>query len=114
MNTKLKIEEGVLYYDDHIFFDDNKDTKVRNALIVDKFIVLLVEPNSLFGDQNIICCNLGKIIIWQIADIVKLQEKNYYTSIYLQDQKLYGYNINGVEVTIDVNTGNILTKELIR
>jgi hypothetical protein len=53
---------------------------------------------------------------WQIAEPDALHAINYFTSIYISEDKnqLMGYNLNGVDVTINILNGSVLNKELIR
>lgn len=112
MNSEFEITGKNLYYKGNLLLSINN--LIKDVLAVDGFIILLLEYNSTDKEANIWCYTYNKEPLWQICEPDKLHDVNYYTSIYLRDNKLCAYNINGIEVTIDERTGEILNKELIK
>ncbi|WP_157208257.1 hypothetical protein [Mariniflexile maritimum] len=102
------------------FFINNKllievPALIKNFLIINDLIILLIDSDELKDDKNIICYNLKGKLIWQIGEVSKLHDRNYFTSIYInKNNELQAYNLNGVEVTINIKNGSIIKKELIK
>jgi hypothetical protein len=115
IEKKINIKGNALYYNgDQIFV---AESDIEKFLVFNnnmEFIIVLVDAAKLKTDRNIFCYGLDTKLKWQIPEPDKLHNENYYTSIYLSDGNLYAYNINGVEVIIDKQTGNILSKQLIK
>ena len=107
------------FIEGNIFFEDNNlliktPAKIKNFLVISNLIILLINSDDFKDDRNILCYTLEGKLKWQIEEITKLHFRNYYTSIYLNNNDFKAYNLNGIEATIDLNTGMILSKELIK
>jgi hypothetical protein len=87
---------------------------ITSCLVLDEFIILLLEPTELNANTNIYCYDIEGKLEWIVEPII-WHERNYYTSIYvLKDLHFYGYCVNGIEAKIDFKTGKILSTELIK
>ena len=107
------IEGNKMLFDGKVFlvFDDI----IQDFIISDDSIIVLVDAAKSHNNQNIYCYDFNGKLRWRIPPPDKLHFQNYYTSMYLsEDDFLQAYNINGVEVTVDKQNGNILKKELIK
>jgi hypothetical protein len=90
-------------------------SSIKDFLIINDLIVLLLDSDDFDSDQNIFGYNLDGIIRWQISEISKLHKRNYFTSIYINKKdELLAYNKNGIEATINKDNGEIIMSELIR
>ena len=103
------------------FFNDSllieAPALIKKFLILNNFVILLIDPNELKDDKNIFCYSLNGQFEWQIREVPKLPShtRNYYTSIYVNENNDFqAYNLNGVEITINLSNGEIIKKELIR
>ena len=74
-------------------------------------IYVLTEPTE--SDRNIYCYESEKQI-WQIEEAPKIHARNYFTSVYMRDNDLYAYCINGIEVLVNKDSGKFLKTELIK
>lgn len=102
----------ILYHDKPLLY---AAAHIDKELVLEDSILVLLNTDSLKSDRNIFCYDFKGDLKWQIPEPDKLQANNYYTSIYLTGEGiLMAYNINGVEVTIDKQTGAILDKQLIK
>jgi len=72
---------------------------------------VLTEPKD--SDRNISCFKSGRQI-WQIEAAPKIHARNYFTSVYMRDNDLYAYCINGIEVLVSKDSGKFLKTELIK
>lgn len=72
---------------------------------------VLIDPKD--SDRNIYCYQ-SEIQIWQIEEAPKIHSRNYFTSVYMRDDDLYAYCINGIEVLVNKDNGKILKSELIK
>ena len=106
--------EGNKYFDkDKVLFTTK--AKIQSHLVLTNSIIVLVNADELSSDRNIFGYDAGGFLKWQIPAPDVLHSQYYYTSIYLSPSKeLQAYSKNGVEVTIDVETGEIIHKELIK
>ena len=92
--------------------------QVRDFLILEsKVIVLLMPPDGLVDNGNIVSLDFQGKILWKLEPCC--MHKNgmncKYISIYLDsDSQLCAYNGNGVEVIVDQDTGKILSSDLIK
>jgi hypothetical protein len=77
-------------------------------------VYVLVNSDELSSDRNVFCYCLDGKLLWQVEEMYKLHDRNYFTSIYFQDNELYSYNRNGVEARIDRITGKYLKTEFIK
>jgi hypothetical protein len=89
-------------------------SKIITYIIIDDFLILLVSPKNNIDDRNIYGFDLRGNLKWQIPQPDKLHSENHYISVSLSSGYLRAYNINGIEVTISVEDGHIITKELIK
>lgn len=80
---------------------------------IDK-IYVLINSDELSSDRNVFGYNEEGELLWQVEEMYKLHDRNYFTSIYFQDNELFAYNKNDVEVIIDKLTGKFLNTELIK
>jgi hypothetical protein len=106
-------------YNNKILFKDTllieAPALINDFLIINNLIVLLLDSGDFIDDKNIFCYSFEGKFKWQIAEMPKLHVRNYFTSIYVNENNdLQAYNKNGVEVTINMNDGTFLKKELIR
>jgi hypothetical protein len=113
------MKDSVIHYSNKELFIDGclfltAKAKIECCLLDDDLVILLLDGEGFGNDRNIFCYNLNKILKWQIEDPVRLHERNYYTSIYFNGDILQAYNKNGLEVTINKRSGEILDKELIK
>jgi hypothetical protein len=83
-------------------------------LIINRYIIILTDAADTPNDRNIYCYFENGTFKWQIEASDKLHSRNYYTSIRESENGLIAYSKNGIEATIDLATGNILDKELIK
>jgi hypothetical protein len=91
------------------------EADIKLFLLLGNIIVVLVSGQMLSHDRNIFGYDLSGKFKWQIPNPPKIVSRNYYSSIYLSDdKKLMGYSINGVEVAINEENGVIIKKELIK
>ncbi|MGZ3763805.1 MAG: hypothetical protein ACXVB0_05385 [Mucilaginibacter sp.] len=89
--------------------------KISQCLVLDEFIILLLDADELGSDANVYCYDIRGIARWVIPQPDLVHERNYYTSIYVRsDLYLYAYNISGIEVKLDYNNGQILRTALIK
>jgi hypothetical protein len=90
------------------------DYPIIQFVVINDLIVLLYDYN-IINNENIFGYDFDGGLKWRIEKITKIHNENYFTSIYSNDNKeLLGYNVNGIEVTINKNNGHILHKELIK
>lgn len=88
--------------------------KIILCLVIDEFIILLLDHNDLKTDANIYCYDIQGKLEWIVKSPI-LYDRNYFTSIYvLKDLNFYAYCVNGIETKIDFKTGEILSTELIK
>ena len=88
---------------------------IIGCLVLDEYIILLLDADESKSDANIYCYNISGIVQWTVPKPADLHGRNYYTSIYvLSDLYLYAYNINGIEVKLDYTNGHVLDSELIK
>lgn len=87
---------------------------IQDSLIVSGYIVILVDGKKSNNEQNVYCYDLKGNLRWRIDKVDPLHESNYYTSIYQSDNELKAYSKNGIEATINKETGSITKKELIK
>jgi len=88
---------------------------IDQCLVIDGFIVLLLNTEELKSRSNIYCYDISGSLKWVIEPLNNIKEWDYYTSIYiLNDLCLYAYNIRGIEVKLDYINGQILSEELIK
>ena len=82
----------------------------------ENFVVVLSDSNeqNKLNNENVYCYDFEGNQLWQIADLNLFHEKHDYTSLYIQDSEFYIYNRCGVEVKIVPETGEVLSKELIK
>lgn len=84
------------------------------CLVIDVFIILLLDPDELKADANIYCYDIQGNLLWIVKPFV-WNDRSYFTSIYvMNDLNFYAYSIIGVEAKIDYKTGEILSSELIK
>lgn len=88
--------------------------KIKDFIIIDDSIIVLIEYTTQIGEQNIFCYNFSGKELWQIPLPIKLHTQNYYTGIYLRDEILYAYSISGVEYELKWSTGEVVNSELIK
>ena len=114
MEKTFSVYKNMLLCDNKQFLVAEAD--IKNFLIIgeDELIILLVDFDHLQSDRNIFCYGFDRNMKWKIPQPDKLHSANYYTSIYLSDDALHAYNINGVEVIINKINGEILDKQLIK
>jgi hypothetical protein len=87
---------------------------IQKLVVLADSIVILVAYSSIVGNQNVFCYDYDKHLLWQIPPPVEFHDENYFTGLYLTNDKLYAYNKNGVEYHLDKQTGKILDSQLIR
>jgi outer membrane protein assembly factor BamB len=88
---------------------------IEQCLAISNFIVLLLKYDELKQDRNVMAYNYKGELVWQIPEPDKFYDLNYYTKIFVTlDQKLFAYNLTGVRVGINILTGEILSKELVK
>jgi hypothetical protein len=107
----------ITYSNDKLFIEDKMiDVAdfIQKLLLFQSRIVVLTKNDQLKDDQNIYCYDESGILIWKIPACDKLNSANDYTNIYLDDDNLMAYCRNGIEVTVDVNTGLFLKEELVK
>lgn len=115
IENKINIKGNTLFYNGNQVIEAESDIEKFLVLSDDmELIIILVNATKLRTDRNIFCYDLKSILKWQIPEPDKLHNENYYTSIYLFDGNLYANNINGIEVSVDKQTGRILSKQLIK
>jgi hypothetical protein len=115
MDIKTFHNDNIFYFNDSLLVE--APALITKFLIIKNFVILLIDSNELRDDKNIFCYSLKGQFEWQIREVPKLPShtRNYYTSIYVNENNdLQAYNLNGVEVTINLSNGEIIKKELIR
>lgn len=112
MSLDFEIDGKNLYYKGQLFLSISNP--IKDVLFIDGFIILLLEYSPFVNDRNIVGYSFEKEFLWQIAEPDKFHDVNYYTCLYLRDNRLHAYNINGVEVTIKPSSGEILDRQLIK
>ena len=115
MNSdKINFIEGNKFFEfGKILF--TTDANIEKFIRLGNNIIVLVKTDEFPSDRNIFCYDKSGRLKWQIPQPDVLISQNYYTSIYLStNNELKAYNWNGVEVTIDVETGKIVQKALIK
>lgn len=92
------------------------DVKIQQFKEFKNFIILLTDPTEKgkINNENVYSYDLDGKQLWQIENLNLFHKNHYYTSIYFQDSKFYLYNLCGVEVKINPETGEVLSKELIK
>jgi hypothetical protein len=112
-NNNYKVNQYRFYIDDMLLI--NAPSVIEKFLILDTKIILLLQEKILENDKNIYCFDFKGNFLWIVSDVIKLHDKNYFTNMYInENNELMAYNLNGTEVTIDVDTGRIIKAELIR
>jgi hypothetical protein len=112
---------------EEIYFVDNNKLLKKNNVIIEvttsiisfmlfkNKIILHIEPKDELCDRNIFCYNLNGKLEWIVQSTPRIHDKNYFMKIYSNtDNELMAYSLNGIEVTIDLNTGIIIKQELIK
>lgn len=113
MEKKITVLGNKVLCDGMLLFTANAE--IIDFLVLEDLVILLLDSNKLRSDRNIFCYGLDTRIKWQIPPTDKLHVENYYTSLYLSDdRRLKAYNVNGIEVTLDKSNGVIINKELIK
>lgn len=112
MTNIFDFKSNMLYRDGEKFL--SFPSSISEILVVKNGVIILFQNSSAIGNQNILCFDFQKNQIWQISKPVELHCDNYFSAIYLRDDELYAYNINGIEYHLDKETGNILDTQLIK
>lgn len=112
-NYNFHIHQSQFFIDDVLLID--APSIIENFLVVDNKIVLLLSNRYLQSDRNIYCFDFEGNQCWIISEVTKLHDKNYFTNIYTNEYGvLMAYNLNGIEVTINLDNGSIIKAELIK
>jgi hypothetical protein len=112
MTNNFVFKSNILYRDGERFL--SFPSSINEILVIKNRVIILLQNSSPIGNQNIFCFDFQKNQIWQISKPVELHYDNYFSAIYLRDDELYAYNINGIEYHLDKETGDILDTELIK
>ncbi|RDC58436.1 hypothetical protein DU508_00055 [Pedobacter chinensis] len=111
---------STLYYNQNKVIINGYDNIIAPAKIIqclvidDRFIILLLDEKGMFSKTNVHCYNIDGLLQWAIGELDFVNAR-YYTSIYvLSDLFLYAYNICGVEVKLNYQTGEVLRTEHIK
>lgn len=108
-----KIKANLLVCNGRIFITANEN--IQDYIITNDCVIILVVPNESGDNQNVYCYELNGNLRWKIDPTYLIHDSNYYSSIYLSKiDLLQAYNINGIEVTIDISNGHIINNELIK
>ncbi len=82
----------------------------REVVLIDCKLATQCEPS-----QNLFCLTAKGDVLWQIQPSVISHGVIGYSDVLLgQNGELLAYSANGVEYTIEENSGKILSKDLIR
>lgn len=111
---------STLYYNQNKIIINGYDTivasgKITQCLVIDdKFIILLLDGEEMSSKANVYCYNIDGSLQWVIQEL-DFESAREYTSIYVRsDLFLYVYNICGVEVRLNYQTGEVLHTEFIK
>lgn len=93
--------------------------KVEKAINFKDVYIVLIEPFEEGSkkpiENNVSAFDSNGNFLWKIKKKSFIgQQHTYYTGIYIRDEKLYLYNITGVELMVDHKTGEIISEELIK
>ncbi len=111
--NNYKIDKNNFYINDVLFI--NAPSFIRKFLVIDNRIILLLKEKTLDNDRNIYCYDFRGNLFWIVSEVVKIHDENYFTNIYIgENDELKAYNLNGIEVTISINNGQIIKAELVK
>ena len=74
----------------------------------------LFDYRKIDSNRNVFGFSFDGHQIWQIAEPYKIHAENYYAGIYFRENELSAYCVNGVEVSLDKNTGKEISSQLIK
>jgi hypothetical protein len=89
-----------------------KDAKL--SISDDQRTYVLFDYHEIHSEENVFCFAHNGEQLWQIEPMDRLHVLNYFTSIFFNQNDLFAFCINGVEVKLDKVTGKFLSKELIK
>lgn len=112
MEYNFEIRHGKLYRQGEIFIKFYG--KVEDVLIFDNRIVILLDPDSVNNDRNVVCYDFNKELVWQLDAPPNVHGRNYYNSIYMRGDSFCAYSQSGFEAIVDITTGKIISQEFIR
>ena len=93
----------------------NVNQEVKEYKIIEDNIIVITEPkNGKINNENVYCYNFEGKKLWQIEDLKLFHKEHYYTTIKILNNKLYLYNICGIEVNVIPKNGKVISKELIK
>jgi hypothetical protein len=106
-------------FNTNILYNNNKPfvvlpSEIKKILVLENSIVVLLNHNQVVGNRNVFAYDFNKKIQWQIPAPVEFHSDNEFSAIYLRENELYAYNINGVEYHLNKDTGEILESQLIK
>jgi len=111
---------STLYYNQNKVIINGYDkivapAKITQCLLIDsEFIILLLDTEKISSNTNVCCYDSDGVLQWVIQEL-DFEKAGEYTSIYVRnDLFLYAYNICGVEVMLNYQTGEVLHTELIK
>lgn len=80
--------------------------------------VIIVDSNAtsiLAKGRNVFLVDKDGKVLWQIEPAVQSHGVTGFSNVYLgKHNELLAYSSNGIEYTVDLATGRILSKELVR
>ncbi len=66
MENDFEIKDGNVYRHGKLFIP--ADGNAQDIMIFDNRIVILLNPETIYSDRNVVCYDFTKKLVWQIID----------------------------------------------